>query len=151
MTFDDMEAMDGPRFMDRPRIIDITRITDPRGNLSVIEGESTVPFEIKRVFYLYDVPADSERGGHAHYRAQQFLVSVSGAFDVVLDNGAEKRRFHLDRPYKGLLIPPGYWRTMDNFSSGSVCMVVSNIHYDEADYIRDYNEFLKHAETPHPF
>lgn len=137
--------------MDRPRIIDITRITDPRGNLSVIEGESTVPFDIKRVFYLYDVPADSERGGHAHHRAIQFMVSVSGSFDVVLDNGVEQRRFHLDRPYKGLLIPPGYWRTMDNFSSGSVCMVVTNIHYDEADYIRDYDDFLKLVATPHPF
>lgn len=137
--------------MDKPRIIDITRITDPRGNLSVIEGERTVPFEIKRVFYLYDVPADSERGGHAHHEAEQFLVSVSGSFDVVLDNGVEKHRFHLDRPYKGLLIPPGYWRTMDNFSSGSVCMVVTNQYYDEADYIRDYDDFLKLEGTPRPF
>lgn len=79
------------------------------------------------------------------------MVSVSGSFDVVLDNGVEQRRFHLDRPYKGLLIPPGYWRTMDNFSSGSVCMVVTNIHYDEADYIRDYDDFLKLVATPHPF
>ena len=135
----------------KPTIITIPKIADPRGNLSVIQQNDTVPFPIARVFYLYDVPADSSRGGHAHHRDNQFMIAMAGSFDVVLDNGREKRRYTLNRPDQGLLIPPGFWRTMDNFSSGSVCMVVSNIHYDEADYNRYYNEFLKNAETPHPF
>lgn len=135
----------------RPQIIEIEKHTDPRGNLSVIEGGKGVPFDIRRVFYLYDVPADSERGGHAHYHAIQLLVAVSGSFDVVLDNGIEQRRYTLNRPYRGLLIPPGYWRTMDNFSSGAVCMVITNDPYDEADYIRDYNVFKTQAVPPKPF
>lgn len=130
-----------------PRIIDITKIVDPRGNLSVIEGDLTIPFDIKRVFYLYDVPADSERGGHAHHNACQLMIAVAGSFDVVLDDGQSQTRHTLNRPYRGLLIPPGYWRTMDNFSSGSVCLVLTNIHYDEADYIRDYDEFRALAKT----
>lgn len=136
----------------KPAIIDIPKVHDPRGNLSFIESDAQVPFGIERVFYLYDVPADSERGGHSHHDAWQFLIAVAGSFDVVLDNGFEKRRHTLNRPYRGLLIPPGYWRTMDNFSSGSVCMVVTNIKYNEADYIRDYDEFLRisHA-NPQPF
>lgn len=128
-----------------PRIIEIPKITDPRGNLSVVEGGQLLPFDIKRVFYLYDVPADSERGGHAHYQAQQFLIALGGSFDVVLDNGTEQRRYTLNRPYRGLLIPPGYWRTMDNFSSGCVCLVLTNMHYNEADYIRDYEEYKEHV------
>jgi dTDP-4-dehydrorhamnose 3,5-epimerase-like enzyme len=127
----------------KPTIIDIPKVTDPRGNLSYIESNGIIPFEIQRVFYLYDVPADSERGGHSHHKAWQLLIAVAGSFDVVLDNGFEQRRHTLNRPYKGLLIPPGYWRTMDNFSSGSVCMVVTNVKYDEADYVRDYHEFLR--------
>lgn len=124
-----------------PQMIDITKIVDPRGNLSVIEGDLSIPFDIKRVFYLYDVPADSERGGHAHHNACQLMIAVAGSFDVVLDDGKSRTRYTLNRPYRALLIPPGYWRTMDNFSSGSVCLVLTNIHYDEADYIRDYEEF----------
>jgi dTDP-4-dehydrorhamnose 3,5-epimerase-like enzyme len=127
----------------KPTIIDIPKVTDPRGNLSYIESDSIAPFNIERVFYLYDVPADSTRGGHSHHFAWQLMIAVAGSFDVVLDNGFEKRRYTLNRPYKGLLIPPGYWRTMDNFSSGSVCMVVTNIKYDEADYIREYDQFLE--------
>lgn len=134
-----------------PSVIDLPKYTDPRGNLSVIEGNDTVPFEIRRVFYLYDVPADSERGGHAHHDAIQLMVAVAGSFDVVLDNGAEQRRYTLNRPYRGLIIPPGYWRTMDNFSAGSVCMVLTNIVYDEADYIRDYDEFRVTVVPPRPF
>lgn len=131
------------------RIIDIPKIGDPRGNLSVIESGKDIPFDIQRVFYLYDVPADSARGGHAHHRAIQLLVAVAGSFDVVLDNGCNTRRYTLNRPYRGLLIPPGYWRTMDNFSAGSVCMVVTNIPYDEADYIREYDDFkVLAAENP---
>lgn len=136
----------------RPQMIDIPKIADPRGNLSVIEGERTVPFDIKRVFYLYDVPADSERGGHAHYQARQVLIALGGSFDVVLDNGHEKRRFTLSRPYRGLLIPAGYWRTMDNFSSGSVCLVLTDTYYDEADYIREYEDFLAYTGSQYkPF
>lgn len=126
----------------KPHIIDIPKIADPRGNLSVVESGRQVPFDIKRVFYLYDVPADSERGGHAHHQAIQLMIAVAGSFDVVLDNGREQRRYTLNRPYRGLVIPPGYWRTMDNFSSGSVCMVITNIPYSESDYIRDYQEFV---------
>lgn len=129
-----------------PDIIEIPKITDPRGNLSVVEGGQLVPFDIKRVFYLYDVPADSERGGHAHHRARQFLIALGGSFDVVLDNGRTQRRYTLNRPYRGLLIPPGYWRTMDNFSSGSVCLVLTDMHYDEADYIREYDQYLQHVK-----
>lgn len=124
-----------------PRLLEFPKIADPRGNLSVIEGDRTVPFDIKRAFYLYDVPADSERGGHAHYQANQVLIALGGSFDVVLDNGRESRRYTLSRPYRGLLIPPGYWRTMDNFSSGSVCLVLTDTYYDEADYLRDYTEY----------
>lgn len=127
----------------KPKIIDIPKVTDPRGNLSFIESNGIIPFEIDRVFYLYDVPADSERGGHSHHEAWQLLIAVAGSFDVVLDNGYERRRYTLNRPYKGLLIPPGFWRTMDNFSSGSVCMVLTNVKYDEADYVREYSHFLE--------
>lgn len=134
-----------------PRIIGIEKHADPRGNLSVIEGGISVPFDIRRVFYLYDVPADSERGGHAHHGAWQFMIAVAGSFDVILDNGAEQRRFTLNRPFRGLLIPPGFWRTMDNFSAGSVCMVLTNIHYSEDDYIRDYDEFRRQYFPPRPF
>ncbi|MEE1207373.1 MAG: FdtA/QdtA family cupin domain-containing protein [Muribaculaceae bacterium] len=131
----------------KPQIISLPKIADPRGNLSVVESGKEVPFSIERVFYLYDVPADSERGGHAHHQAWQLMIAVAGSFDVVLDNGAEQRRYTLNRPYQGLLIPPGFWRTMDNFSSGSVCMVITNIHYSEDDYIRDYAEFKQLAEA----
>lgn len=130
-----------------PQIIDITKIVDPRGNLSVVEGGESIPFDIKRVFYLYDVPADSQRGGHAHHDAWQLMIAVAGSFDVVLDDSKTEQRYTLNRPYRGLLIPPGYWRTMDNFSSGSVCLVLTNIHYDEADYIRDYQQFCEIAHT----
>lgn len=125
----------------KPELIHINKIADPRGNLSVIQENDTVPFAISRIFYLYDVPADSSRGGHAHHVDNQFMIALSGCFDVVLDNGVDTRRYTLNRPYIGLLIPPGYWRTMDNFSAGSVCMVITDRPYDEADYIRDYAEF----------
>ena len=136
----------------KPTLVEIGKIADPRGNLSVIEGDLTVPFDIKRVFYLYDVPADSSRGGHAHHRDWQFMLAVAGSFDVVLDNGREQRRYTLNRPYRALLIPPGYWRTMDNFSAGSVCMVITNNHYDESDYIREYAVFKEMAkQSPRDF
>ena len=129
------------------QIIAIPKIEERRGNLSVIEND-TVPFEIKRVYYLYDVPAGAERGGHAHKNLQQFLVALSGSFDVVLNDGKEEQRIiTLNKPYEGLLINPGIWRELQNFSSGSVCLVVASEVYIEDDYIRDFDEFLCSKKT----
>lgn len=125
------------------RIITIPKIEDRRGNLSVIEND-TVPFDIKRVYYLYDVPSGAERGGHAHKNLQQFLVALSGSFDVVLNDGNEERIITLNKPYEGLLINSGIWRELQNFSSGSVCLVVASEVYIEDDYIRDFDEFIKY-------
>jgi len=124
------------------RIIELPKITDPRGNLSFIEGGQHIPFDIKRVYYLYDVPGGSDRGSHAHKNLHQFVVAMSGSFDVVLDDGKEKKRFHLNRSYYGLYVCPMMWRDLDNFSSGAVCMVLASAHYDEADYVRDYDKFV---------
>ncbi len=124
------------------QLIELPKIEDSRGNLSFIEGGIHIPFEIKRAYYLYDVPGGSDRGSHAHKNLHQFVVAMSGSFDVLLDDGKEKKRFHLNRSYYGLYICPMMWRYLDNFSSGAVCMVLASNHYDEADYIRDYNEFL---------
>jgi hypothetical protein len=125
------------------RIIDLPKIADPRGNLTFIEGQRHVPFQIQRVYYLYDTPGGAERGGHAHKDLHQLIVAMSGSFDVVLDDGAQKKRFHLNRSYYGLYVCPMIWRELDNFSSGSVCMVLASNLYDEADYYREYPEFLK--------
>ena len=122
-------------------IISLPKIEERRGNLSVIEGD-TIPFEIKRVYYLYDVPSGAERGGHAHKSLKQFLVALSGSFDIVLKNGKEEKIITLNKPNEGLLINPGIWREIRNFSSGSVCLAVVSEKYDEADYIRDYHSFL---------
>jgi dTDP-4-dehydrorhamnose 3,5-epimerase-like enzyme len=124
------------------RIIDLPKIADPRGNLTFIEGERHVPFLIRRVYYLYDVPGGSERGGHAHRDLHQFIIAMSGSFDVLLDDGVEKKRFHLNRSYYGLYVCPMIWRELDNFSSGSVCMVLASNMYDPDDYYRDYNIYL---------
>ena len=124
------------------KLIDLPKISDPRGNLSFIEGGQHIPFDIKRVYYLYDVPGGSDRGSHAHKSLHQFIVAMSGSFDVVLDDGKQKQRFHLNRSYYGLYMCPMMWRDLDNFSSGAVCMVLASSHYDQADYIRDYQEFL---------
>ena len=124
------------------KIIELPKISDPRGNLSFIEGGKHVPFDIQRVYYLYDVPGGSDRGSHAHKRLHQFIVAMSGSFDVVLDDGKEKERFHLNRSYYGLYVCPMMWRYLDNFSSGGVCMVLASSHFDEADYIRNYTDFL---------
>ena len=123
-------------------IFELPKITDVRGNLTFIEGNRHVPFNIRRVYYLYDVPGGAERGGHAHKELHQLIVAMSGSFDVVLDDGGEKKRFHLNRSYFGLYVCPMIWREIDNFSSGSVCMVLASNLYDEADYFRDYQEFL---------
>lgn len=124
------------------KIIELPKISDPRGNLSFIEGGRHIPFEIKRVYYLYDVPGGSDRGSHAHKNLHQFIVAMSGSFDVVLDDGHEKKRFHLNRSHYGLYVCPMMWRDLDNFSSGAVCMVLASEHYSEADYIRNYDEFV---------
>jgi dTDP-4-dehydrorhamnose 3,5-epimerase-like enzyme len=126
------------------RIIDIPKIVDPngRGKLSVVEKD-TIPFSIKRVYYLYDVPSDSYRGGHAHKNLIQFMIPLSGSFEVLLDDGMNKKKIMLNKPNKGLLIPQGIWREMDNFSSGAICMVLASENYEESDYYRDYSEFQK--------
>ena len=126
------------------RVIDIPKIVDPkgRGKLSVVEKD-TIPFSIKRVYYLYDVPSDSYRGGHAHKNLIQFMIPLSGSFEVLLDDGMNKKKIMLNKPNKGLLIPQGIWREMDNFSSGAICMVLASENYEESDYYRDYSEFQK--------
>lgn len=124
------------------KIIELPKITDPRGNLSFIEGGQHIPFDIKRVYYLYDVPGGSDRGSHAHRKLHQFIVAMSGSFDVVFDDGKEKKRFHMNRSHYGLYVCPMMWRDLDNFSSGAVCMVLASERYDETDYIRDYEQFI---------
>jgi hypothetical protein len=124
-------------------LIDLPRIQDARGNLTVVEGLRHVPFDIRRVYYLYDVPGGSERGGHAHRKLEQFLIAVAGSFDIVLDDGVDTVRYQLNRSYSGLYIAPMVWRQLDNFSSGSVCLVLASARYDEADYYRDYDTFLR--------
>lgn len=129
------------------KLIKLPKIADARGNLSFIEGGIHIPFEIKRAYYLYDVPGGSDRGSHAHKNLHQFVVAMSGSFDVVLDDGKEKKRFHLNRSYYGLYVRPMMWRDLDNFSSGAVCMVLASEHYDATDYIRDYEEFIAAVEA----
>ena len=129
------------------RIVELPKIDDPRGNLTVIEGTRQVPFEIKRVYYLYDVPGGASRGGHAHKTLEQFLVAASGSFDVIVDDGSDRKTFFLNRSYYGLYIPSFTWREIANFSSGSVCLALASDFYDEADYYRDYDEFQRDAST----
>jgi dTDP-4-dehydrorhamnose 3,5-epimerase-like enzyme len=124
-------------------IIELSKIADPRGNLTFIENNRHVPFEIRRVYYLYDVPGGASRAGHAHKTLQQFLIAMSGSFDVMVDDGRERKTFHLNRSYYGLYIPPLIWREIDNFSSGSVCLALASEFFDESDYYRDYDEFLE--------
>lgn len=124
-----------------PQLLKIPTIKDPRGNLAIIEKE-VLPFVIKRVYYLFDVPSDASRGGHAHKEQSQVLIALSGSFDVVLQTKNSTQIFTLNKPDQGLLIPPGVWREMENFSSGAVCLVLASDFFDEADYIRDFDEFL---------
>jgi hypothetical protein len=128
--------------IDLCKIIELPKIVDPRGNLTFVESGNQIPFDIQRVYYLYDVPGGSERGGHAHKGLHQLSIAMSGSFDVVLDDGKKKKRVHLSRSYYGLYVCPMIWRELDNFSSGSVCMVLASNKYDEADYYRDYAEYL---------
>jgi oxalate decarboxylase/phosphoglucose isomerase-like protein (cupin superfamily) len=126
-------------------LLDLPRVEDARGNLTFIEGCRHVPFEIKRIYYLYDVPGGAVRGGHAHKALHQLLIAMAGSFDVTLDDGHGRQRFHLNRSYFGLYIPPMIWREIDNFSSGSVCMALASEFFAEDDYYRDYQAFLEAA------
>ena len=123
-------------------ILDLPRINDPRGNLTFVEASRHIPFDIRRVYYLYDVPGGAERGGHAHKALHQLIIAMSGSFDVHLDDGVEKKTIHLNRSYSGLYVCPMIWREIDNFSSGAVCMVLASDYYDEGDYYRDYDTFI---------
>lgn len=129
------------------KLIDLRKISDPRGNLTVIEGNDDVPFDIKRVYYLYDVPGGESRGAHAHKALYQLIVAASGSFTVTLDDGREKISYNLKRSYYGLLVVPGIWRDLDDFSSGSVLLCLASEHYDSADYIRNYDEFLAYKKS----
>lgn len=128
-------------------ILDLPKIYDPRGNLTVAEQMKSVPFEVKRVYWTYDVPAGERRGGHAHKECVEFIIAVSGSFTVTLDDGKGNHKdFHLNHPWQGLLVPTGIWRTLEDFSSGAVCLVLASELYDEDDYIYEYEDFLKYAE-----
>jgi dTDP-4-dehydrorhamnose 3,5-epimerase-like enzyme len=129
--------------LDNCKIIDLPKISDPRGNLSVIEGGNHIPFEIRRVYYLYDVPGGSSRAGHGHRDLQQLMVAMSGSFDVIVDDGFQRKKFQLNRSYYGLYIPKGMWREVENFSSGGVCLVLASTLYDADDYFHDYSDFQK--------
>jgi dTDP-4-dehydrorhamnose 3,5-epimerase-like enzyme len=129
------------------KLIDLPVIEDRRGNLTFIEQNRHIPFDIQRAYYLYDVPGGAERGGHAHKELQQLIIAMAGSFDVVLDDGRERKRFHLNRSYHGLYVCPMIWRELDNFSSGSVCMVLASNLYDEADYYREYTDYTRALES----
>ena len=129
--------------MKEARLIQLPKFTDPRGNLSFIEQLNHIPFEIKRTYWIYDVPGGESRGGHAFRQNEEFIVALSGAFDVVVDNGKTKKTFTLNRSYYGLYIPAGMWRTMENFSTNSLALEFGSMHFDAEDYVRDYEEYLK--------
>jgi len=128
--------------IDKCEIVTLPKIAEARGNLTFVEGGEHIPFDIQRVYYLYDVPGGAERGGHAHKALQQLIIAMSGSFDVLLDDGRNKKRVHLNRSYFGLYVCPMIWRELDNFSSGSVCMVLASNRYDEADYYRAYSDYI---------
>lgn len=125
------------------RVIDLPRHRSDNGSLTVAENNGDMPFAIKRVYYIYDVPTDEGRGGHSHHTLEGLMVALSGSFSVTIDDGKDTRTFTLDRPYRALYIPAGIWRTIDNFSSGAICMVLASDKYDADDYVRDYEEFKK--------
>lgn len=129
------------------KILNLPKIVDPRGNLSFIKGGRHVPFAIERVYYLYDVPGGAERGGHAHKQLQQLIIAISGSFDLILDDGVDRRKVQLNRSYDGLLITPMIWREINNFSSGAVCLVLASRPYEEDDYYRDYDTFQRAARA----
>lgn len=131
--------------LDKCEILTLPRINDPRGNLTYVEAGRHIPFDIKRVYYLYDVPGGAERGGHAHKALHQLIIAMSGSFDIHIDDGFGKKTIHMNRSYSGLYICPMIWREIDNFSSGAVCMVLASDFYDEEDYYRDYDKFIADA------
>lgn len=128
--------------IDNCQILELPKITDPRGNLTFVEANRHIPFSIQRVYYLYDVPGGSERGGHAHKALSQLIIAIAGSFDIHLDDGHAKKTIHMNRSHQGLYVCPMIWREIDNFSSGAVCMVLASEYYDEADYYREYNQFV---------
>lgn len=135
--------------LDDCKILELPKISDPRGNLSVIEGGIHVPFDIKRVYYLYDVPGGSARAGHGHVQLQQMIIAMSGSFDVIVDDGYGRKKVHMNRSYYGLYVPGMMWREIDNFSSGAVCMVLASTLYDAQDYFYDYDDFEAAARQHH--
>jgi hypothetical protein len=145
MTTAATDKMTTPHGLAACHLVGFPRVEDPRGNLSFVEGSVHVPFDIARVYWLYDVPGGAARGGHAHRDLQQVIVAMSGSFDIVLDDGTISQRFHLNRSYAGLYVPSMVWREIDNFSSGSVCMVLASGAFDEADYIRDRGQFREES------
>lgn len=132
--------------MDNVRVIELPKFLDARGNLSFAQNNTHIPFEIKRTYWLYDVPGGESRGGHAYRETEEFVIALSGSFDVIVDDGKEKKTFHLNRSYYGLYIPKGVWREMNNFSTNSLALEFASTKYNPEDYIRDYNEFLKLKE-----
>ena len=124
-------------------VIDMSKVHAKTGNITVLENGDNTPFDVKRIYYLYDVPSGEERGGHAHYELEQYIIAASGSFDVILDDGVNRRSISLNRPNLALHIVPGLWRSLDNFSSGSICMVLASEKFDELDYIRNYNDFFR--------
>ena len=133
--------------MEHAKIIELPKFTDRRGNLSVIENGARLPFTIRRSYWIYDVPGGEKRGGHAFKRNEELIVALSGSFDVIIDNGAQKEKYTLNRSYYGLYVPKGLWREMENFSTNSLSLILSSIEYDPADYIHDYEEFRKYARN----
>ena len=134
----------------KPEILNLPKIHDPRGNLTFVQSGVQIPFDIRRCYWIYDVPAGEERGGHSHHGMSQLLVAVGGSFDVNLFDGTSWRRFTLNRPFEGLFIPPGIWRTLDNFSSGAVCLSIVSNDYDEADYVREFDDYCRLREGKEP-
>ena len=131
--------------MKEPQIIELPKILDKRGNLSIIEENKHIPFEIKRTYWIYDVPGGEKRGGHAYKENEEFIVALSGSFDVILDNGIERKTYSLNRSYYGLYIPKGWWREIENFSTNALALEFASTKYDPNDYIRDYDEYLKYV------
>ncbi|WP_294142895.1 FdtA/QdtA family cupin domain-containing protein [uncultured Sanguibacteroides sp.] len=128
-------------------IIELDKHHHEKGNISVVENNETIPFDVKRIYYLYDIPGGESRGGHAHKELKQLIIAASGSFSVTLNDGNVKRTFLLNRPYEGLYVVPGIWRTLDDFSSGSVCLVLASMKYEDTDYIREYDEFLNYKNV----
>ena len=124
-------------------VVELTKVHNPAGNITIIQNDERQPFNVKRVYYLYDIPGGSERGGHAHKKLYQLVIAASGSFDVIIDDSVNKKIIQLNRPYFGLLIVPGIWREIVNFSSGAICLVLASEKYSEDDYVRDYNEFQR--------